>query len=284
MSHNAAHAVSRMRTFPVFLAIIASVLICGSSATADETLQDAVRPKVAPAETKLTVGDKVPTVAAKDVEEPTGKDMLANGLAKDWKHFSAKEGVSIDAVWQLAGTGDDRQLICTGDPKGFLYTKKAYANFILTFEWTVADADANSGVLIYTQEEPRLWPTSMQVQLHQPQAGDIFPSGDAEGNTTQAPPELAGEVGKWNKCRVESMNGKLSVVINGRKAGEVSGCKPSSGFIALQSEGSRTKFRRLMLRELEQLPEATNATTTEQSVEKSAEPVKPGPTSEKAAG
>lgn len=205
-----------------------------------------------------------------------GVDLLADELPKSWKHFSAKEGTALSTVWQISGTGKDRQLVCTGEPEGFLFTQKQYSEFELTFEWTVPEANANSGVLIYTQNEPRLWPTSIQVQLHQPQAGDIFPSGDAEGNTTQAPPELANPVGEWNKCRIVSLNGQLSVEINGTKAGQVSDCKPSTGFIALQSEGSKIVFRRLILKELKVPKVPTAASDAEGSVEKS-EPAKAAP-------
>ena len=153
-------------------------------------------------------------VADKKANDAPGTDLLKNELTKDWKHFSSKDSAALASVWQMNGAGDDKQLICVGEPQGFLYTRKQYSDFELTFEWKVPDANANSGVLIYTQDEPRLWPTSMQVQLHQPQAGDIFPSGDAEGNTTQAPPKLSNEVGKWNKCRIVSINGQILSLIH----------------------------------------------------------------------
>ena len=89
----------------------------------------------------------------------------------------------------------------------------------------------------------------MQVQLHQPKAGSVFPSGDAmSDHTSEAEPDLARPVDNWNEGKIVSQGGRLSVEVNGKKAGEVSGAKPSTGSIALQSEGSVVHFRRIRLR------------------------------------
>lgn len=176
-------------------------------------------------------------------------DLLDGPFDQNWKCFSSKK-VKPGKVWRVMSFGGERQLICSGDPKGFLYTEKSFTNFELTFEWMYpSDPNGNSGVLVYTRKEPRLWPTSMQVQLHQPQAGAIFATGDA---TSDKPFDagLASHVGKWNKCRIVSIDGKLTVEINDQKAGRAEDCTPSTGRIALQSEGSVTYFRRLRLTEL----------------------------------
>ena len=95
----------------------------------------------------------------------------------------------------------------------------------------------------------RLWPVSMQVQLHQPKAGSVFPSDGAKGTSSDVA-SLAHEVGKWNTCRIVSQSGRLSVQINGKNAAEVAGCDPAKGYIAIQCEGSETLFRRLRVRDL----------------------------------
>lgn len=176
-------------------------------------------------------------------------DLLADDMVKNWELFSAKEDTMMADVWKIVVVDKERQLVCSGTPKGFLVTKKTYENFELKFEWKyVTDPNGNSGVLIFTKNEPRLWPTSMQVQLHQPGAGCIFPSGDATSDNASEAKDMAFEVGKWNTCRVVAGGGRISVEINGKPAGEVSGCKPAMGSIALQSEGSETHFRRMQLR------------------------------------
>ncbi|MCA9059487.1 MAG: DUF1080 domain-containing protein, partial [Planctomycetaceae bacterium] len=156
--------------------------------------------------------------------------------------------------------------ICSGQPKGFLFTNETYSDFEMSLEWRYpSDANGNSGVLVYTQNEPRIWPSSIQVQFHQPKAGCIFPSGDAKSaNTSDAKPSLARPVGMWNECRIESRGGQLSVVINGEKAGEISGAQPAAGHIALQSEGSEVHFRRIRIRRLTAQPSARESETPQE--------------------
>lgn len=187
-----------------------------------------------------------------DVRRGKVVDLLARPLDATWKCFSSMEAKPSE-IWKIKDINAQRRLICLGKPKGFLYTNKVYSNFELTFEWMYpTDANGNSGVLIYTKNEPRLWPTSMQVQLHQPQAGALFASGDAISDKP-FDAGLAGKIGKWNKCRIVSFKGQLFVEINDQKAGQAEGCFPASGHIGLQSEGSVTHFRKLQLTELTEL-------------------------------
>lgn len=208
-------------------------------------------------------GQQIPTVPATQVKqdapkknesEPETIDLLTEDLTQHWKIFSSAPVAPDAPVWKVIrqGAGDAQELvlICSGKPKGFLFTAQTYSEFELTLEWKyLKDADGNSGVLLYTQDEPRIWPTSMQVQLHQPKAGSVFPSGDAmSDNTSDAEPDLARPVDIWNESKIVSRGGRLIVEVNGKKAGEVSGAKPSTGSIALQSEGSVVHFRRIRLR------------------------------------
>lgn len=209
------------------------------------------------------------TVAAQEQKDPqappaTGNapatevvrtvQLLETPLEANWQHFASRPGASLSDVWKVVVVDKEKRLVCVGDPKGFLYTKQEFDNFELTFEWLYPeDPNGNSGVLIYTRQEPRLWPTSMQVQLHQPQAGALFATGDATSNKP-FDAGLAGKQGEWNSCRILSISGRLSVEINGQKAGQAEGCQPSSGRIALQSEGSETHFRKLRLKTLRIVP------------------------------
>ncbi len=202
---------------------------------------------------KLEVGKNAATLVEHKAE---AIDLLTEDLTKNWRVFSSSPPMPDAPVWKVIreGSGDDQEiiLVCSGEPKGFLYTTESCSEFELTLEWKYPkDADGNSGVLVYTQDEPRIWPTSMQVQLHQPKAGSVFPSGDAmSDHTSEAEPDLARPVNVWNEGKIVSRGGRLSVEVNSKKAGEVSGAKPSSGSIALQSEGSVVHFRRIRLRKL----------------------------------
>lgn len=209
-------------------------------------------------------------------------DLLEEDLNVNWKHFSSVEQTTLDDVWvRTAATNDeDAQLVCLGDPKGFLYTEKEYGEFDLTFEWQiVSDPNGNSGVLVFTQDDPRLWPTSIQIQLHQPAAGSVFPSGDAITDATVKREGLARPVGEWNECRITSHSGRILVHVNGAKAGEVTGCKPAAGRIAIQSEGSEVRFRRIHLRQ----PEPKRVSDTEDPKSKDGD-VKPNDDDSSTAG
>ncbi len=217
-------------------------------------------------------------VAKPDDATPEVVELLTEDLTAHWKQFSSLPATEDAPVWKIVRDDDAKEfvLVCSGEPKGYLHTTDAWADFELTLEWKYPkDTDGNSGVLVYTQLEPRIWPTSMQVQLHQPKAGCVFPSGDAMSDqSSEAEPELARPVNTWNECRIVSRGGRLAVEVNGKKAGEVGGARPLAGRIALQSEGSVVHFRRIRIRkldpeaptnEVELKPAPPNPATTENS-------------------
>ncbi|MFO0977508.1 MAG: DUF1080 domain-containing protein [Planctomycetaceae bacterium] len=187
----------------------------------------------------------------KPAATPDVVDLLNGEFEKQWKVFSAEPAPS---VWKVVRETAESEpiLVCSGEIKGFLATVERYDDFELKFEWKYPkDANGNSGILVYTQDEERIWPTSVQIQLHQPKAGSIFPSGDAmTDNTRDVDLNLARPVNTWNEGRIISRKGRLTVEINEKKAGEVTGARPSAGRIALQSEGSEVHFRHLKLRKL----------------------------------
>lgn len=176
----------------------------------------------------------------------------ADTFPTGWKYFSAENGSKLQDVWQTVKSADgDDVLICRGKPFGYIRTQKLHRDFEFRIEWMYPkDANGNSGVLIHTGKEDKIWPNSIQVQLHGPTAGSIFPSGETKTDNKLMVRDLSKPVGQWNTCVITSKAGTISVVINGKKSGEVSGCLPKSGSISLQSEGSEIHFRRVMLKPL----------------------------------
>ena len=229
------------------------VLVCGIllvSPTAGKGQESGQAPTT-PQESTANANNATPTSDVRQKNgKPTTEDLLAKSIEDTWQQFSSKENVALGDVWKIVEVENEKHLKCVGEPKGFLYTKKKFSDFELTLEWKyTSDPNGNSGVLVYTQDEMRLWPVSMQIQLHQPKAGSVFPSDGAKGTSSDVA-SLAHAVGKWNTCRIVSQGGRLSVQINGKNAAEVAGCDPAKGYIAIQCEGSETFFRRLRVRDL----------------------------------
>lgn len=171
-----------------------------------------------------------------------------------WKFFSGKKDAKLEETWSIRADPETSKplLICTGSPPGYLFTQQGFENFELELEWRYpTDANGNSGILLFINGEDHLWPTSVQVQLFQPEAGATFPHGTAQtDNVLQKVPVVSKPVNQWNRCQVLCKSGTLTVTVNGQKIGEVTGCRPRAGGIGLQSEGAVVHFRNFLIREL----------------------------------
>ncbi len=179
---------------------------------------------------------------------------LIREFPKGWLHYSSEPNSALNATWQISREPDpnkDPVLICLGKPDGYVRTEKEYDNFELSLEWKYpADPNGNSGILLYTIEKDMIWPKSVQVQLHRPTAGSIFPSNGAKVDNPLPAKDLSRAVNEWNECVITSVDGKVSVSMNGHKVGEVTGCMPQKGCVGLQSEGSEIHFRKIWIKPL----------------------------------
>lgn len=172
---------------------------------------------------------------------------------KGWVFYAAENGAKLSDSWRIQkAEGDDGPiLICLGKPFGYIRTVDAYENFEFGLEWRYpSDENGNSGILVHTTEADKVWPKSFQIQLHNPKAGSIFPSGGAKSDNTVDVKDLSRPVNEWNTCVIVCREGTISVMINDKKAGEVTGCMPQRGTISLQCEGSEIHFRKLWLKKL----------------------------------
>ncbi|MBX3439453.1 MAG: DUF1080 domain-containing protein [Planctomycetaceae bacterium] len=174
---------------------------------------------------------------------------LSEGI---WSFVTRDKDSTLAATWRVQQSEGESVLVCRGEPYGYLKTAQAFSNFHLQLEWKFPiDENGNSGILLYTngQGKDKVWPTSIQVQLHQPECGNIFPSGDATSdNEIRDVHDVCKSVNQWNSCEITSIAGRISVQMNGREIGVVTGCNPQQGGIALQSEGSEVHFRRIKIR------------------------------------
>jgi cell division septation protein DedD len=213
--------------------------------TSDGTTQAAEPPKDVGANKPATTPVPKPTL-------PKPINLLASDFGKTWKLFAAEEGVKVQEVWQVKDEGT--LLICTGKPKGYLRTVKAYADYRLTFEFRYPmDPNGNSGVLLHGDGKDKIWPDGVQIQLHRPTAGSILPSGNRKTRfRVMAGLELLPKT--WNRCEVEVRQDRVEVTINGLSVGPLQYCDPARGFIGLQAEGSEVHFRNLMLQQFNTEP------------------------------
>ncbi len=195
-------------------------------------------------------------------QEPAAKkadevEYLLKDFPKGWVHFSSEPTSQLNATWQIPKDQDvtkdakDAVLVCLGKPDGYIRTEKEYENFELYLEWKYpADPNGNSGILLHTVEKDMIWPKSIQVQLHRPTAGSVFPSNGAKLDNPLPTKDLSAAVGDWNRCVIVCLEGKISVTLNDHKIGEVTGCMPQKGCVGLQSEGSEIHFRKISIKPL----------------------------------
>jgi hypothetical protein len=151
-------------------------------------------------------------------------------------------------------------LRCTGQPTGYLRTRQVYGDFRISVQWRYPNnVNGNSGVLVHTTGPDKIWPRSIQVQLHAPKAGSILIHGGATTDNIVNVSNRIKDPRKWNSCVITCRAGELDIQINGKRIGRVTGCTPRSGQVALQSEGSEVHFRNIQF-ERSPKPAAQRAT------------------------
>ncbi|MFV0446816.1 MAG: DUF1080 domain-containing protein, partial [Planctomycetaceae bacterium] len=171
---------------------------------------------------------------------------------QQWVFFPGKKDTRIEETWSIASQQGEAVLVCRGEPHGYLRTTTMYQDFELGLEWRFPkDEHGNSGVLMFTSGEDRIWPTAVQVQLHKPKTGSIFGSGGAQVVPEVESRELMRPVDQWNKMQILCRQGEVQVSINGKSVGQAQVVSPQAGAIGLQSEGSEVHFRNLWIRDLQ---------------------------------
>ncbi len=214
--------------------------------------------------------------SAKPAAPATGQTAPAEGAKKDHDKEKAGDKISLFDGKSLAGwkgflpEGDpakvwsvkDGVLSCTGNPVGYLVTEKEYESFELTLEWRFdpTKGAGNSGVLLRVQQPDKVWPKSIEAQLHSENAGDIwnidnFPmkteASRTEGRRTKKAEKCNEKpLGEWNRYRIVLDGGHLKLFVNDVLQNEASDIQVVPGRIALQSEGSYIEFRNIELKPL----------------------------------
>lgn len=187
-------------------------------------------------------------------------DLLADQDLDAWDHFLVDENVAKEDVWSF---NDDGVLVCTGEPMGYLCTKKDYKNFVLIVEWRWPGDPGNSGVLMRISGDPKKLPHCVEGQLQSGSAGDFWAFHDfkidGEGLSVRETEEhgvirgikktaaAENEPGEWNKYVIVARDGVITLRINGEVVNQTTDAQLTPGRIGFQSEGGEVHFRTIRL-------------------------------------
>ena len=206
-----------------------------------------------------------------------------DGEGPGWKALEGEDFANVNCeadTWNWK----DGFAHCTGKPVGVTRTKKQYTNFELVVEWQHLRSGGNSGVFVWVPEkslkalEPGKLPHGIEVQVldhgyaesYEKRTGkvpdwfttngDVFAVGDSQmtpfpplspnGNRSFPSKNMSKGVGAWNHYYIRAINGEVRLWVNGEEVSGGTACKPSSGYLCLESEGSPVEFRNLRIREL----------------------------------
>ncbi|MES3023248.1 MAG: DUF1080 domain-containing protein [Pseudomonadota bacterium] len=180
---------------------------------------------------------------------------------KDWTLHTTPTA-KVEEVFSFSPGG---VVASTGEPSGYLATRKSYRNYKLHVEWRWSGKPGNAGILLHISDGPmdRVWPLSLQVQTKRGSAGDILPMagasfaealtsvpGAAPRIKARTAPDSELAAGEWNVCDIVSRDGKVEVTLNGVLQNSVTGSSPAAGRVGFQLEGAPFELRKVALVEL----------------------------------
>lgn len=180
------------------------------------------------------------------------------------KLFNGKnlDGLHVVGVPPTTFRVEDGVIKCTGKPNGYIATKGSYKNYIVRFDWKYprpadladdANFRGNSGLFIHITGEHKVWPKSVEVQLMNRDAGNIFGLGGSKcrGKKDAAAQKKAIKpVGEWNREEVIVEGAHIVVKINGITVCTSESNDLEGGPLGWQSEGAEIHFRNLEIKEL----------------------------------
>jgi len=187
-------------------------------------------------------------------QDPDAGIKLFNGEdLSGWKAVTEDESVPMDKVWSVR----DGVIVCSGEPIGYLRTEKEYENYSFRFEWRWVGEPGNSGLLLHTSTEDKVWPVCIQGQLKHEHAGDLILIKTAiEGHSNPDEGIIAVErigdpnekpAGEWNEMTALCQGDSIKIVVNGMLQNEATSASVTKGAIGLQAEGGAIEFRNIVL-------------------------------------
>jgi len=196
--------------------------------------------------------------SAQDVITPTNRIELFNGTNLDGFTFCMKNDADPMQTWSAT----NGVIHCNGSAIGYLRTKQAFSNYVVTVEWRFVKVEPkkdNTGVLVNMQLPDKVWPMCVQNQGKSGRQGDLFVMAGAEckehlalGKDANTPVAFTGAsaenpVGEWNTNVTICAGNNVQAIINGKSLNKISECTISNGFVGIQSEGADFEIRKMYL-------------------------------------
>ena len=203
---------------------------------------------------------KAPIVPKKKTALWNGKDFTG------WKLF-VPEPYAVTRVWSIK----DGVIRCTGRDAGYMRTEADYADYLFHVEWRWPGNGGNNGILVHTSGADKVWPKSLECQLHSGNAGDFWLIGEGprylENIETREHAKGGDRVrgrrviklkvssekplGQWNAYDIICKDDWVVVLVNGVLQNVATKCSEKSGKICLQSEGTPIEYRNIYIEPLE---------------------------------
>lgn len=147
----------------------------------------------------------------------------------------------------------------TGDPFGYMRTKKIYSNYKLHVEWRWPGEATNSGIFVHGQQPDAIWLKCIECQLKAGSAGDFvcMNGADMKERTDKSKSSVSKKTessekpaGEWNSMDIVCKANTIEVYVNGVLQNKGTEVTVSEGHICLQSEGKDIEFKNVFLTEL----------------------------------
>lgn len=187
-----------------------------------------------------------------------------------WYVFTKEEGKNKDTSGEV--TVAEGQIHIAGKKLGYLSTEKEYADYQLTFSYRWAetqktDVTRNSGLIYHAIGEDRMWCNSMEFQMQQGDAGDLWlipgtaanasiivdqkPYGGVSKGTRVFKSEGNEKpLGEWNHMKLICKGNAFEHWVNGKKVLSGVTVDRTRGKIQFQAEGHEVWIRDVLLEPL----------------------------------
>ena len=166
----------------------------------------------------------------------------------EWKHhvYAGNAGIFLwcpESAFtdlppgQLPRSGIEIQVLDIGYEENWEKSKGSPSNWF-TSHGDVFPVGA-SKMKAFTPEITYTYADGSSAKVGNPNSSRSFPTE-----------RLSNAVGEWNHYYIRAINGEVRLWVNGVEVNGGKECQPSTGFLALESEGSLVEYRNLRLREL----------------------------------